>query len=326
MSNDSSHGAAHDTAHIYQSLFSNLAIAALKGVAAWRTGSGAMLAETLHSTADCGNQLLLLLGVKRAQKPPTARHPLGYGRALYFWSFMVALLLFSGGGCYSIYEGVHKFQHPDPVENVSWALVILGGSTLLEGWALFGNVSEMGRRRGRIPFGRYLRDTKDSDLIVVFGENLAAVLGLVLAFGAVVAAWLTGDGRWDAAGSLVIGLVLVGVAIFLAIEVKSLLIGEAADEGIQAAAEIEAATGSDARLRGLGHIITMQQGPGQVLLAARVRVAPGLGGDDLLAALRAFEDRLRVRCPEVRWCFTEPMPADAPDGPDPAPAPTHHDG
>jgi cation diffusion facilitator family transporter len=280
-----------------------------------------MLAETIHSTADCGNQILLLMGVKRAQRAPTARHPLGFGRALYFWSFMVALLLFTGGGCYSIYEGIHKFRHPDPVENVSWALVILGGSILLEGWALFGNVREMGRRRGRVPFGRYLRDTKDSDLIVVFGENLAAVLGLVLAFGAVVAAWVTGDGRWDAAGSLAIGLVLVGVAVFLAIEVKSLLIGEAADEGIEAAAKTEAL--ADARLRGLGHLITMQQGPGQVLLAARVRVAPGLGGDELLGALRAFEDRLRVRCPEVRWCFTEPMAADAPEGPDPMPA---HDG
>src|SRR5678809_365330 len=144
-----------------------------KGVAAVLTGSGALLAETLHSAADCGNQLLLLLGVTRARRPPSRSHPLGYGRDVYFWSFMVALLLFSGGGMFSIYEGVHKIHHREPVEKVWLGLVILSISILIEGWALYGNVREMNRRRAGKPFMKYLRDTKDSDLVVVFGENLA---------------------------------------------------------------------------------------------------------------------------------------------------------
>src|SRR6185503_15785226 len=184
--------------HIIQSLAVNAAIAVAKGVAAFYTGSGAMLAETIHSAADCGNQLLLLLGVKRAAKKPDAKHPLGYGRSLYFWSFMVALLLFSGGGMFSIYEGIHKLQHRQPVDKLWLGLIILGVSLLIEGWALLGNLREMNRRRAGKPFLRYLRDTKDSDLVVVFGENLAAVLGLGLAMVALVVAKETGDSRWDA--------------------------------------------------------------------------------------------------------------------------------
>src|SRR5262249_48662911 len=191
-------------------------IAVFKGGAAFYTGSGALLAETIHSFADCANQLLLLLGVRQSSQKPDSLHPLGYGRSLYFWSFMVALLLFSGGGMFSIYEGIHKLQHPDPVENVWVGVAILLFSLLLEGWSAFSNVRELNRRRGKVAFFKYLRDTKDSDLIVVFGENSAATLGLLFALSALGLSYVTHDGRWDAAGSLVIGLVLIGVALFLA--------------------------------------------------------------------------------------------------------------
>jgi cation diffusion facilitator family transporter len=166
---------------VVKSLVVNAVIAASKGVAAGITGSGAMLAETLHSFADCGNQLLLLVGIRQSSKPASPKHPLGYGRAMYFYSFIVAMLLFSGGGVFSIYEGVHKLKHPEAVGDITIALIILGISILLEGWSTYGNIKVLNEKRGDMPFLRYLRESKDSDLVVVFGENSAAVLGLALA-------------------------------------------------------------------------------------------------------------------------------------------------
>jgi len=294
----------YGTSHIIQSLVGNVLIAASKGVAAVITGSGALLAETLHSLADCGNQLLLLLGVNRARRPPSTTHPLGYGRDLYFWSFMVALLLFSGGGVFSLYEGVHKFRHPEPVGGVWIGLIILGVSLVIEGWATLGNMREMNRRRGQTSFLRYLRDTKDSDLVVIFGENSAAVVGLVFASLALMAASATGDGRWDAAGSFAIGLVLVGVAIFLAVEVKSLLVGESADPEVEQIARATAA--DDPRLVEVIQCITVQQGPGEVMVALKIRFQPELKVDAVSQAIDDFEERLRSKLPSVRWCFVEP--------------------
>jgi cation diffusion facilitator family transporter len=296
--------ADHSTSHIIQSLIANALIAVCKGVAAVLTGSGAMLAETLHSAADCGNQLLLLMGVKRARKAPDASHPLGYGRALYFWSFMVALLLFTGGGVFSIYEGIHKIMAPEPVTKVLVGLGVLAVSIVIEGAATLSNIREINKRRGDKPFMRYVRETKDSDLIVVFGENGAATLGLFFAAAALGVAHLTGDPRWDGVGSLVIGLVLVGVAVFLAVEVKSLLVGESADPDIEKAAR-EVIRGH-ARLSEVLNIITVQQGPGEVLVALKVRLSPGLSGEEVGRAINDFEVALKAKRPEVRWLFVEP--------------------
>jgi cation diffusion facilitator family transporter len=294
----------HATAHILQSLVVNAVIACAKGVAAFLTGSGAMLAETLHSAADCGNQGLLLLGVHRSRRPADEQHPLGYGRALYFWSFMVALLLFLGGGMFSLYEGVHKVRHPEPVDKVWLGLAILLFSLGLEGAATLSNVKEIGRRKGEEPFMRYLRETKDSDLVVVFGENLAATVGLALAAVALLLAHTLGDPRWDGAGSIAIGLVLVGVAIFLAVEIKSLLIGEAADPRInRSVLEVVAANPCTEELL---QLITVQQGPGEVMVSLKVRFSPSLTTNELAACINEFEAELRKRCPEVRWLFVEP--------------------
>lgn len=294
----------HSTSHIIQSLLVNVAIAIAKGVAAVFTGSGAMLAETIHSSADCGNQILLLLGLRHARRAPDPSHPLGYGRSLYFWSFMVALLLFTGGGMFSIYEGVHKLEHPEPVENVMLGLGILVFSILLEGYSTLSNVREANKRRGAKAFFRYLRDTKDSDFIVVMGENSAATVGLLCAIIALLAAHLTGDPRWDAVGSIAIGVVLVVVAVFLAIEVKSLLVGEAADPDVAQAVKdvIKAQPG----VEGVVELITVQQGPGEVLVAMKIRVPPQLTSEVLSTLINDVERTLRAKRPEVRWCFIEP--------------------
>ncbi len=295
---------AESTGEIVKSLVVNVLIACAKAVAAALSGSGAMLAETLHSFADCGNQVLLLVGVRSSHKPPDPKHPLGYGRAMYFYSFIVALLLFFGGGVFSIREGIHKILHPDTVESVTVAYAILGFSVLLEGYSLWGNIREIGRRRGGKSFFRYLHDTKDSDLIVVFGENAAAVLGLAFAIAAVALARATGDGRWDGIGSLAIGVVLVGVASFLAREVKSLLVGEAADTEIRHHLD-EVAAASEHVMRVL-NAITLQQGPGEIVVAAKLQFRPGLASEELVAAINGFERALKARAPEVRWSFIEP--------------------
>jgi cation diffusion facilitator family transporter len=296
------------TGEIIKSLVVNVVIATSKGVAAAITGSGAMLAETLHSFADCGNQLLLLRGVKATRRPADKQHPFGYGRSMYFYSFIVALLLFFGGGVFSIYEGVHKIEHPEPVGDITVALIILFLSLGLEGWSTLGNIKTMKARRGATPFFRYLRETKDSDLIVVFGENSAAVLGLILALGALVMAKETGDGRWDAIGSLAIGVVLVGVATFLAREVKSLLVGEAADAALLK--QFDELADLDPNVEKVLNVLTLQQGPGEIVVAAKLKFRAGLETDALVDAINAFERELKARVPEVRWSFIEPDNAD----------------
>lgn len=300
MSADKDHG----TGHIIQSLAVNLAIAIVKAGAAVYTKSGAMLAEALHSFSDCGNQILLLVGVRQARKPADEKHPFGYGRAVYFWSFMVALLLFLGGGAFSIYEGVHKVMHPEAVENVFVGLGILAVSLVLEGGATLSNIKELNKRRGEKPFMRYLRDTTDSDLVVVFGENSAAVLGLAFAIVALGLAAVTHDGKWDGIGSIAIGLVLVGVAVFLAVEVSSLLLGEAADPEVVAAAKDIVREMPD--LEQVLNIVTMQQGPGEVIVHVKLSMTPSLTVERACELINDFEARFRKARPEARWVYVEP--------------------
>lgn len=299
---------AGSSGEVIKSLIVNTVIASSKGVAAAITGSGAMLAETLHSFADCGNQVLLLVGIKKSQKPPDESHPLGYGRNMYFYSFIVALLLFSGGGVFSIYEGIHKMQHPEPVGDIGIAIIILVLAIGLEGWATLGNLKVMNQRRGGTPFFEYLKKSKDSDLVVVFGENSAAVLGLVLALAALLVAKQTNDGRWDAVGSLAIGIVLVGVAIFLAREIKSLLVGEAADPVL--VASVRELAQADANIEQVVRILTIQQGPGEILVAMKLKFKGDLSTDRLVEVINEFERRLEAKVPEVKWSFIEPDTAD----------------
>ncbi|MBK8722759.1 MAG: cation transporter [Saprospiraceae bacterium] len=296
--------AKHSTSHIIQSLIVNLLIATSKGFAAFMTKSGSMLAETIHSFADCANQGLLLMGVKQANRPANKKHPLGYGRAVYFWSFMVAMLLFSIGGMFSIYEGVHKFQHPEPVDHIEWGIGILVFSLLLEGYATYSNIIELNKRRGSSGFFQYLRNTKDSDLVVIFGENSAAVFGLILAITALMTAYYTGDGRYDALGSLAIGIVLIAVAIFLSVEVKSLLIGESADENINLS--VKSIIEDHPEIHQLINLITIQQGPGEVLMCLKIKCKPNLTALEISNMINNFEKDIRKNNPEVKWIYIEP--------------------
>lgn len=293
----------HDTSHIIQSLASNVVMAVMKFAAAFFTGSGALLAEALHTTADSSNQVLLLIGVRQSRRHPDRSHPLGYGRELYFWSFLVALLLFSAGGLFSIYEGVHKFSTPEPISRPWLGFAILGLSLGIEVFVVGANLRQINQKRGDRGFFRYIRESKESDLIVVFGENTAAFFGSLFALGAFFLSWKTGDGRWDAAGTVLVGLVLVGVAIFLTIEVKSLLIGESADPEIEAAAQQAAI--EDPLVDQVSHLITIQQGPGEVLVALKVTCSPTLSALEVSRMINAFEVRLRAKCPQARWIFVE---------------------
>ncbi|KIA87796.1 hypothetical protein OA85_04015 [Flavobacterium sp. AED] len=287
-----------------QSLIVNVVIVISKGFAAFMTGSGAMLAETIHSSADCANQLLLLLGVKQARRPADTQHPFGYGKSVYFWSFMVAMLLFSIGGMFSIYEGIHKYNNPEPVHEIAWGIGVLLFAITLEGYATYSNIVELNKRKGSCSFFGYLRTTKDSDLIVIFGENSAAVLGLVLAIIALLVSYYTGDSRYDAIGSLAIGVVLILVAIFLAVEVKSLLIGESADSIILET--IESITLKDPLIIEVLNCRTIQQGPGEVLVCVKIKCSPDLTTQSISQLINNFEQEIRTVHPEVKWLYVEP--------------------
>jgi cation diffusion facilitator family transporter len=301
-------GGGEGTGYILRALGANFAIACAKGVGAFITGSASMLAEPLHSLSDCVNQLLLLLGLRKARKPPSEKYPLGRGRELYFWSFMVAMLLFLGGGAYSIYEGIHKLVHPTPIESPLIAVVILSFALAVEGWAMAGAYKAVRERKGDRSLIRYLKETKDSDLVVIFGEDGAAVLGLALALIAVIVAWATGHSHFDAIGTLCIGTVLIAVAIFLAYEVKSLLLGEAADPTLMK--HIDEVAAGDPRIKRVLRAIAVQQGPGEIMLAMKIEYQDDLNTQQLVAAINEFEQKLQTHVPEVKWSFVEPDNAD----------------
>lgn len=292
------------TGHIIQSLIVNLLIVCAKGFAAFMTKSGSMLAETIHSFADCANQALLLVGVKQAKKPEDEVHQFGYGVSVYFWSFMVAMLLFSVGGMFSIYEGYHKLHEPEPVKQVWWGVGIIVFSILMEGYATLSNIKSINEKRGSKSFFKYITDTKDSDMIVILGENSAAVLGLFFALIALLASYYTGDPRYDAAGSIAIGVVLIAVAVFLAREVKSLLIGESADNEV-----IEAIKTTAEKLPLIQQIIntrTIQRGPGMVLACIKIKCVPNISAKQVSQAINEMESEIRSQKPEVKWLYIEP--------------------
>lgn len=216
---------------ILLALGANFAIFVAKLAAALLTGSGAMLAEAVHSFADCGNQGLLLLGIRQAKRPPSDEYPLGWGRALYFWSFLVAILLFSVGGMFSVYEGIHKFSHPEPLRWPWLALGVLGFALVAEGTSLHGCLHEVNKSRGKQSLWAWFHTTRSSELLVIFGEDLAALIGLGIAALAVGATMLTGNLMFDAAGTLAIGVLLIVVAVLVAVEVKALLIGQGVEVG-----------------------------------------------------------------------------------------------
>lgn len=281
----------------------NLGIALIKTLAAIFTGSSSMTAEAVHSFADTGNQLLLLLGLKQSRKPATEDHPLGFGKLTYFWSFMVAILLFSVGGLFSIYEGWHKLHDPQPLQYTWLAMVVLGISILLEGGSMLGCLREIGHVRGKLTLWQWLQRSRNSELLVVFGEDFAALLGLSMACICLSLAAVTGDSRFDAAGSIVIGLLLVIVAIFVGLKIKALLVGRSADPELEDA--IEELIETDGGILEVFHVITLQMGP-QLMLAAKIRLAPDLSIAEGCEKINALEVHLKSAFPQIGWCFIEP--------------------
>jgi len=288
---------------ILYAFIANLGIALAKLGAALYTHSGSMLAESIHSFADCGNQVLLFVGLRQAQKPPDAKHPLGYGKVTYFWSFVVALLLFSMGGLFSIYEGWHKLDGHEELNKPWVALAVLGVSIALEFGSLLGCLKEIAKLRKDKSLAYWLRNTRNAELVVVLGEDVAALVGLAIAFVFVGLATLTGNMMFDAIGSIAIGVVLVCVSIFVALRIKGLIVGRSAEEDLQEALRAEVA--GDPDIESLLNAITLQMGP-DVMLALKVKMRAGMSLEAAVDVLNALERRIKSKFPEVAWIFVEP--------------------
>ncbi|MDR3387095.1 MAG: cation diffusion facilitator family transporter [Rudaea sp.] len=288
---------------IFFALGANFAIFLAKLVAAMITGSGSMLAEAVHSLADCGNQILLLFGMRHAKRAPSPDHPLGYGMVVYFWSFLVALLLFSVGGMFSFYEGVHKLNHPELLRLPWLAIGVLGFSLVAESFSMWGCLREVRKARGGQNLWRWFRESRQSELIVVFGEDLAALLGLAIALVAVTATAVSGNPVFDAWGSIAIGVLLCLVAIFVAREVASLLVGQSVEPRLRGA--IFNFVGAQPEVERVFNLITLQLGP-DVMVATKAQMRGELSGAELIAAINRVEAAMKKRFPEIRWSFFEP--------------------
>lgn len=295
----------HDasTKSILFALLANLGIAITKTVAAVVTGSGAMLAESIHSFADCGNQGLLFLGLKASKKKPDQHHPLGYGMEIYFWSFIVALILFSMGGLFSIYEGIHKISLHEGLKYPVVAIAVLSVSMMLEAASLYGCLTQINKIRHNESLWTWFKNSRKSELIVVLGEDIAALLGLAFALFSVVLSIVTGNTLFDALGSIGIGVLLIIVSFFLAVKVKSLLIGESADS--ETCEEIKIFLEARPEIDRVLNLITFQLGS-QIMVAIKAKMAEAETVEQLIRNINTCESELKKKNPSVRWVFFEP--------------------
>ena len=296
-------GGGNSLQSILFALGANFLIAVAKTAGAVFTGSSSMLAEAIHSYADCANQGLLLWGVREGRRPANADHPLGYGKAVYFWSFIVALMLFSMGGMFSIYEGVHKWNATEPMQNAWVAVAILVFGIVAEGFSLWGCLREVNKERGRQGLWRWFRSSRRSELLVVFAEDIAALGGLALALAFIFIAMATGNPVWDAAGSICIGVLLVLVAVFVGVEIKALLIGQGVEERVLDRMRKHLA--GQAEVDTVYNVITQQMG-GDVMVAVKAKMSPASSALALVEAINRVERGFRQSFPEVRWLFFEP--------------------
>jgi cation diffusion facilitator family transporter len=292
------------TRAVLAALGANLGIAVTKFIAFLITGSASMMAESVHSLADSGNQVLLLVGRRRSRRAGTEQHPFGFGLESYFYAFVVAVVLFTVGALFSVYEGIHRIAHPEKVTDPVVALAVLGVAIVLESLslrtALIAAASEL-RSRG---LRRFIQQAKAPELPTVLLEDMAALTGLVVALAGVTMATITGNGRWDGAGSLAIGVVLGLVAIVLAIEMKSLLIGEAATADTERA--VVTALEESPELEQVIHLRTLHLGPDALLIAAKVAVRPQASGSAIAQAIDRAEQRVRAAVPIAQVIYLEP--------------------
>jgi cation diffusion facilitator family transporter len=262
-----------------------------------------MLAEAVHSTADCGNQLLLLLGLKRSKRPPNAEYPMGYGKETYFWSFIVALMLFSLGGLFSIYEGWHKLSDPEPISYPLVALGVLAFGIAAESVSMWGVLREVNKVRGNQPLWMWFRTSRNAELVVIFGEDLAALLGLVFAFCAVLLTWITGNPRFDAFGSIAIGGLLVIVAILVAIEVKALLVGQGVEPHVRH--EMIEFLQREPMVESVLEMLTLHMGA-DVMVAVKAKMREYPTQAEMVDGINAIEARFKEQFPQAAWIFFEP--------------------
>ena len=297
---------SHQNASVKSIIFAlsaNLGIAITKTIAAVMTGSGAMLAESIHSYADCGNQGLLFLGLKAAKRKPDIEHPLGYGKSTYFWSFIVALMLFSMGGLFSIYEGIHKLNSTEEISNPLIAIVVLSVSMILEGASLWGCITQINTVRHGESLWKWLKNSRQSELVVVFGEDIAALFGLAFALVAVILAHVTGNPVYDSIGSIGIGVLLVIVSFFVAVKIKSLLIGQSADESVRNG--IKQFLDERPEITSVLNIITIQLGP-QIMVTIKAQMTESNSVEKLIENINNCEKELKKVFPAVQWVFFEP--------------------
>jgi len=297
---------SHQNASVKSILFAllaNLGIAITKTVAAVLTGSGSMLAESIHSYADCGNQGLLFLGLKKSKKAPEEEHPLGHGKEIYFWSFIVALMLFSMGGLFSIYEGIHKLSSHEGLKSPIIAVVVLVISMVLEAASLYGCISQINKIRQDMSLWQWLKNTRQSELVVVLGEDVAALFGLFFALIAVVLAMITGNPAWDAVGSIGIGTLLILVSVFLAVKVKGLLVGQSADKATRD--EIQKYLQSRSEVDEVLNVITMQMGE-NIMVSIKARMVKTDTAESLVRNINSCEAGLKASNKAIQWVFFEP--------------------
>jgi cation diffusion facilitator family transporter len=289
---------------IYAAIVANLGIATAKFIVAALTGSAAMLAEGIHSAVDTGNELLLLVGEKISARKPDARHPFGYGKAVYFWALIVALSVFSLGGGLSIYHGIHSLQAPEPLTDPFWNYVVLGVAFLFEGYSW--NVSRRALNSNRRPgatLWQTVRASKDASVFTVFIEDSAALLGLLVAGAGIFLGHLLDNPYIDPAASIVIGLLLVGAAFTLARETGALLVGESV--GIEQTGKLKEIFGADPAIETVGQLMTMQLGPDDVLLTAAVRFKRGMRIDEVDVAIARLEGAVRDFDPAIGRVYFE---------------------
>ena len=289
---------------VVAALLANLGIAVSKFVAFAFTGSSSMLSEGIHSVADSGNQVLLLVGNKRSTKAADEHHPFGYGRRRYVYGFVVAIVLFLVGGLFSLYEGLHKWQHPEPLEDWWIAVLVLVVAIGLEGMSFRTAIKEANHARGSRSVVRFVKDARQPELPVILLEDAGALVGLVFALVGVSLAVVTHDGRFDAMGAMAVGTLLVVIAIFLAMEMTTMLVGESAlpeqVEAIRAALE-----SSDGVLRVI-HLRTIHVGPDELLVGAKIAVAHSATGAEIAGDIDDAERALRAAVPTARYVFLEP--------------------
>jgi len=303
---------------VYAAILANLCIAATKFFAAAMTGSSAMLSEAIHSVVDTGNQLLLLLGLKRSERPADEQFPFGYGKELYFWSLIVAVLLFGVGGGMAVYEGVTHLRHPQPLADAFWAYIVLGASALFEGISFTIAVRQLRKRPGPRALWLRVHRSKDPSVFTVLLEDMAALLGIATAFTGVLLSHVLNMPAVDGVASIVIGLILGAAAVALAYESRGLLLGESASPEI--IASVRQIASGDPAVRSVCALLTMHMGPQEVLLNLEVILKPSVSAQEQLAAVARIEKAIRAQNPDIRRVFVEARAVDPQPAVQPAPA------